>query len=117
MCIRDRSLAIGNPADGYYAIKLAKKTQGSAHAVSDNEIVKGISLLARTEGIFTETAGGVVIATLVKMVKQGLISKDEEVVVLITGNGLKTQEVVSSLSAPTEINPTIKSFEDIFPNY
>ena len=112
-----KSLAIGNPADGYYAIKLAKETQGSAHAVSDDEIVKGISLLARTEGIFTETAGGVVIATLVKMVKQGLISKDEEVVVLITGNGLKTQEVVSSLSAPTEINPTIKSFEDTFPNY
>ena len=112
-----KSLAIGNPADGYYAIKLAKDTKGSAHGVSDTKIVEGISLLARTEGIFTETAGGVVIATLVKMVKQGLISKDEEVVVLITGNGLKTPEVVSSLSVPTEIDPTVKSFEDSFPNY
>jgi threonine synthase len=110
-----KSIAIGNPADGYYAVKQAKETNGRAESVPEDEIVEGISLLAKTEGIFTETAGGVVVSSLVRLVKKKIISDDEEVVILITGNGLKTPEVVSSLSKPTLIKPTIDSFEKTFP--
>ncbi len=108
-----KSLAIGNPADGYYAINVLQMTKGSAGAVTDEEIVEGIKLLARTEGIFTEPAGGVVVGTLKKLVEEGRIEKDERTVIYITGNGLKTQEVVANvLAKPYRIDPTIESFEE-----
>lgn len=89
-----KSLAIGNPADGFYAMMSMKDTGGWAEDVTDEEIVEAIKLLAETEGIFTETAGGVTLGVAKKLVKQGKIKKDESVVVCITGNGLKTQEAV-----------------------
>src|SRR3954462_14822218 len=85
-----KSLAIGNPADGPYALDLARATGGSIDAVTDEEIVKGVRLLAETTGIFTETAGGVTIATLAKLAERGDIGADERVVAVITGEGLKT---------------------------
>ncbi len=108
-----KSLAIGNPADGYYAINVLQKTKGSAGAVTDEEIIEGIKLLARTEGIFTEPAGGVVVGTLKKLVEEGNIQKDERTVIYITGNGLKTQEVVANhLTEPYRIKPTMNSFKE-----
>jgi threonine synthase len=107
-----KSLAIGNPADGYYALEVIAKSGGAAAAVSDEEIVEGIKLLARTEGIFAETAGGVTIATLKRLVENGQIRPDECTVAYITGNGLKTQEaVVDRLSPALEIQPTLTAFE------
>lgn len=107
-----KSLAIGNPADGYNALKVIAQSQGSATAVSDDEIVQGIRLLAETEGIFAETAGGVVIAALRRLVQQGNVHPDELVVAFITGAGLKTQEAVAPALAPAlRIQPTIASFE------
>ena len=90
----EKSLAIGNPADGIYAIRALKQSNGLAYDVSDEEIIEGIRLLAKTEGIFTETAGGVVIASLKRAVEEGAIDSGDTVVVYITGNGLKTQEVL-----------------------
>lgn len=107
-----KSLAIGNPADGYNALKVIAQSHGSATAVSDDEIVQGIRLLAETEGIFAETAGGVVIAALKRLVQQGTVHPDELVVAFITGAGLKTQEAVAPALAPAlRIQPTIASFE------
>ena len=85
-----KSLAIGNPADGPYALDLARSTGGAIDSVSDDEIREGIKLLARTTGIFTETAGGVTIAVLAKLAERGDIDPDERVVAYITGEGLKT---------------------------
>ena len=107
-----KSLAIGNPADGIYAIEVAKKTNGSIESVNDQEIIEGIKLLAETEGIFTETAGGTTIATLKKLVEAGKISPDETTVVYITGNGLKTQEAVQGyIGEPLTIEPKLEAFE------
>ena len=107
-----KSLAIGNPADGIYAIEVAKKTNGSIESVNDQEIIDGIKLLAETEGIFTETAGGTTIATLKKLVEAGKISPDETTVVYITGNGLKTQEAVQGyIGEPLTIEPKLEAFE------
>jgi threonine synthase len=89
-----RSIAIGNPADGYYAIETIRRTGGWAEDATDDEIVEAMKLLAETEGIFTETAGGVTLAVTKKLIEQGRIPPDESVVVSITGNGLKTQEAV-----------------------
>src|SRR6185295_10714793 len=91
-----KSLAIGNPADGYYALKATAESQGSMDMVSDEEVVEAIKLLAQTEGIFAETAGGVTIGVLQKLVKQGTIKKSDVTVAYITGNGLKTQEAVDT---------------------
>jgi len=108
-----KSLAIGNPADGYYAMGVVKETGGWGEAVSDEEIVEGIKLLASTEGIFTETAGGVTVAVTRKLIRQGVIPKDESIVISITGNGLKTQEAVQGhIGKPIKIKPTLKSFEE-----
>ncbi|MER3404354.1 MAG: threonine synthase [Chloroflexota bacterium] len=108
-----KSLAIGNPADGYYVLKIIKESGGAADAVTDEEIVEGMKLLARTEGIFAETAGGVTIATLKRLVQAGHIQPDELTVAYITGNGLKTQEaVVDSVVQPVHIKPTLRSFEE-----
>ena len=89
-----KSLAIGNPADGPYALDLARRTGGGVDAVTDDEIREGIKLLAETTGIFTETAGGVTTATLAKLAERGDIDPDERVVLVITGEGLKTLDAV-----------------------
>jgi len=107
-----KSLAIGNPADGHYALKTLQESKGTATAVPENEIVAGIQLLAQTEGIFTETAGGVVVAGLKRLVALNRIKPDETTVIYITGNGLKTQEAVQSTVFPLSIEPTVDSFED-----
>jgi threonine synthase len=107
-----KSLAIGNPADGIYALRVIKNSNGSAYAVPEEDIVEGIKLLAETEGIFTETAGGVVMSGLKNLADSGAIKPDELTVVYITGNGLKTQEAVESVVDPLAIKPTMTSFEE-----
>ena len=110
-----KSLAIGNPADGYYALKATAESKGAMDAVSDEEVVEGIKLLAQTEGIFAETAGGVTIGVLRKLVKQGQIKKSDVTVAYITGNGLKTQEaVVDAVGRPFRIQPSLVSFQKTF---
>lgn len=107
-----KSLAIGNPADGYYALDTIRKSRGFGESVTDYEIIEGMKLLAQTEGIFTETAGGVTVAVTKKLIKQGKIKPDEETIISITGHGLKTQEaVMEALKKPIHIKPTLKSFE------
>ncbi|MEI6569861.1 MAG: threonine synthase [Actinomycetes bacterium] len=111
-----KSLAIGNPADGYFAIDAVRNTGGAMAAVTDDEIVDAIRLLARTEGIFAETAGGVTVATLSRLAASGVIRPDERVVIYITGHGLKTLEAVSPVVGPTAtIRPNIEAFHDAFP--
>ncbi|MFQ6105583.1 MAG: threonine synthase, partial [Candidatus Hydrothermarchaeaceae archaeon] len=108
----EKSLAIGSPADGYYAIRVLKESGGTAGSVSDEEIIEGIKLLAKTEGVFTETAGGVVVGTLKKLVEAGKIDKDEKTVIYITGNGLKTQDVVLDyIGKPVRIKSDLQEFE------
>lgn len=108
-----KSLAIGNPADGYYAVKTTKESRGYGESSTDEEIVEAIKLLARTEGIFTETAGGVTLSGTKKLIESGRIPKDESIVICITGNGLKTQEAVSGhINKPYRIQPNIASFEE-----
>lgn len=108
-----KSLAIGNPADGYYAKDAVAESGGSAAIATDDEIREGIKLLAETEGVFTETAGGVTIAAACKLVKQGKIKKGESVVLSITGNGLKTQEAIQkSVGEAISIEPHLASFEE-----
>lgn len=109
-----KSIAIGNPADGYYALRVARQSGGGACAVTDEEVLEGVMLLAETEGIFAETAGGVVIAGLRKLVTSGIIRRNELTVVFITGAGLKTQEVIAERVHPLVIQPTLESFEEVF---
>ena len=107
-----KSLAIGNPADGVYAVGTVKESGGWAEDVSDDEIVEAIKLLASNEGIFTETAGGVTLGAAKKLIEQGRIPRNESIVVCITGNGLKTQEAVKDrIGKPIRIKPTLASFE------
>jgi threonine synthase len=107
-----KSLAIGNPADGPYAIDLARRTSGGVDSVTDEEIVEGIKLLAQTTGIFTETAGGVTTAVLAKLAERGEIDCSERVVVYITGDGLKTLDCARGTFEAWEIEPTLASFEE-----
>ena len=108
-----KSLAIGNPADGYYAADAIKETRGWAAAASDEEIVEAMKLLAQTEGIFTETAGGVTLAAARRLIESKRIPRDESIVICITGQGLKTQEaVVDHIGKPIRIKPTLASFEE-----
>jgi threonine synthase len=106
-----KSLAIGNPADGWYALDTVRKSGGGFEAVTDDEIVDAIRLLARTEGIFAETAGGVTIATLAKLAGKGVVRRDERVVAYVTGHGLKTVEALVDTVGPTAtIAPTMEAF-------
>jgi threonine synthase len=106
-----KSLAIGNPADGPYALDLARRTGGSVDAVTDEEIRAGIALLAQTTGVFTETAGGVTTAVLAKLAARGDIDPDERVVLVITGEGLKTLDAVRGTFEAHTIAPTVEAFE------
>jgi len=109
-----KSLAIGDPADGYFAAKLIRETGGWGEDVSDAEIVEAMILLGRTEGIFAETAGGVTVAVARKLLEQGRIPRDEEIVLCITGNGLKTQDAVAeALERPVVIEPNLAAFEPL----
>ena len=108
-----KSLAIGNPADGYYAVQTALGSGGYGEDSTDQEIVDAIKLLAETEGVFTETAGGVTVSAAKKLLDSGRIPNDETLVLCITGNGLKTTEAVSEhLDRPSPIKPTLDSFEE-----
>ena len=108
-----KSLAIGTPADGYYAIHAMRETGGSAEDCTDEEIVEGIKLLAEHEGIFAETAGGVTVACAKKLIESGKIPRDEEIVLCITGHGLKTQEaILGKCGEPHLIKPSLKEFEE-----
>jgi threonine synthase len=106
-----KSLAIGNPADGPYALDLARRSGGAVDSVTDDEIREGIRLLAQTTGIFTETAGGVTVAVLAKLAERGDIDPDERVVVYITGDGLKTLDCARGTFESIEIDATLESFE------
>ena len=105
-----KSLAIGNPADGPYALDLARRSGGAIDSVSDDEIRAGIRLLAETTGIFTETAGGVTTAVLAKLAERGDIDPDERVVLIITGEGLKTLDAVRGTFETFEIRPSYDQF-------
>jgi threonine synthase len=109
-----KSLAIGNPADGVYALELARRTGGSIDAVTDDEVRAGIRLLAETTGLFTETAGGVTTAVLAKLAQSEAISDSERVVAVITGEGLKTLDAVREGFEIAEIDASLDSFERAF---
>jgi threonine synthase len=109
-----RSIAIGSPADGYYAIETIQRTGGWAEDAADEEIVEAMKLLAETEGIFTETAGGVTLAVTKKLIEQGRIHRDESVVISITGNGLKTQEaLIGSLQERPVIEAKLSALDEL----
>ncbi len=108
-----KSIAIGNPADGYYAVQAAKKTGGWGEDVSEEEIIEAIKMLASTEGIFTETAGGVTVGVAKKLIEQGRIPRDETTVIAITGNGLKTIEPIEDCIGETvPIQASLASLEE-----
>tara|TARA_B100002003_G_scaffold186958_1_gene175478 strand:+ start:411 stop:1649 length:1239 start_codon:yes stop_codon:yes gene_type:complete len=109
-----KSLAIGTPADGFYALKVMKETGGAADDVTDDEIREAMSALAECEGIFTETAGGVTVGTAKKLVASGRIPAEDSVVLCVTGNGLKTLDAVQRhVGKPTEIKPSLREFEQL----
>ncbi len=112
-----KSLAIGTPADGFYALRVMKETDGAADDVTDDEIREGMSLLAETEGIFTETAGGVTVGVAKKLIASGKIPANDSVVLCITGNGLKTLDAVNGhVGKPREIKPSLREFEAMMAN-
>jgi threonine synthase len=109
-----KTLAIGDPADGYFAAKVIRDSGGWAEDVSDREIAEAMALLGRTEGIFAETAGGVTVAVTRKLIEQGRLPRDEEIVICITGNGLKTQDAVADyLEEPAVIAPSLDEFSGL----
>jgi threonine synthase len=109
-----KSLAIGDPADGFFASRIMKNTGGWGEDVTDAQIIDGMKLLATTEGIFAETAGGVTVAVTQKLIEQGRIPRDQEIVICITGNGLKTQEALEDkLLRPAIIRPSLAAFEGL----
>jgi threonine synthase len=110
-----KSIAIGNPADGFYVLKAVRDSGGWGEAVTDAEIVAGIHLLARTEGIFTEPAGGTTVAVTKKLIEQGRIPRDESIVISITGNGYKTLEAVTaSVASPFVIDARLQEFDRLY---
>ena len=109
------SIAIGNPADGYYVVHAVKDSGGWGDSVTDEEILEGIKLLARTEGIFTEPAGGTEVAVTNKLIQKGRIPRDESIVISITGNGYKTLEAVArSIEQPYTIKATLQNFDQLY---
>ena len=107
-----KSIAIGNPADGYYVYQAVQESKGWGESATDREIVDAIKLLAKTEGIWTEPAGGTTLAVAIKLIQQGRIPKDESICVCVTGNGLKTLEVVQDeLPPPRVIEPKLSEFD------
>ena len=109
------SIAIGNPADGYYVIQAVRESGGWGESVTDEEILDGIKLLAHTEGIFTEPAGGTEVAVTKKLIETGRIPRDESIVISITGNGYKTLETVAqSVEQPYTIDATLQNFDELF---
>ena len=107
-----KSIAIGNPADGHHVLRTVRETGGTGAVATDDEILSAISLLARTEGIFTEPAGGTTLAATINMVKEGVLPPDESIVVCITGNGYKTSDVMADrLTRPTPLGRSLKEFE------
>jgi threonine synthase len=110
-----KSLAIGNPADGVFALEVARGTGGSIDSVTDEEVVAGIQLLAETTGIFTETAGGVTTAVLAKLAERGDLGRDDRVVLYITGDGLKTLDAVRDVVSTYDVEPSLESFNDVVP--
>lgn len=108
-----KSIAIGNPADGYYALRVARQSGGGAAAASDEEAIAGVKLLAQTEGIFAEAAGGVVIAGLKKLVAAGTIKRTELTIAFITGAGPRTQEIVADTVHSLTVQPSLESFEEV----
>ena len=108
-----KSIAIGNPADGYYALRVARQSGGGAGAVTDEEAIAGMKLLAQTEGIFAEAAGGVVIGVLRKLTASGIIKRNELTVAFITGAGPRTQDIVSGVVQSFHIRPTLESLEEV----
>jgi threonine synthase len=109
-----KSIAIGNPADGYYVYHAVKESGGWGESATDREIVDAIKLLARTEGIWTEPAGGTTLAVAMKLIQQGRIPRDESICISITGNGLKTLEVVQNeLPPPRVIEPKLSEFDEL----
>jgi len=108
-----QSLAIGNPANGYYALMVIKQSGGGACAVTDEEAIAGMKLLAQTEGIFAEAAGGVVISTLGKLAASGAIKRTDLTVAFITGAGPRTQGIVSDIVCPAAVQPTLESVEEV----
>ena len=111
-----KSLAIGDPADGYYAIKEAKASGGRIEWVSEADVIEGMRLLARTEGVFTETAGGVTVATLAKLAREGHIRRDQSTVALITGIGLKTLEALGEAAPTHRIAPKVEDVDRVLSN-
>lgn len=110
-----KSIAIGNPADGYYVMQEVRQTGGWAEKVTDDEIVDAIQLLAQTEGIFTEPAGGTTLAVAKKLIEQGRIPRNESIVVSVTGNGYKTLEAVTGrLREPSVIAPKLNEFDTLY---
>jgi threonine synthase len=108
-----KSIAIGNPTDGNYALRIARQSGGGACSVSDEEAIAGMKLLAQTEGIFAEAASGVVISALKKLAASGTIKRNELTVAFITGAGPRTQEIVSDTVQPFTVQPTLESLEEV----
>ena len=113
-----KSLAIGDPADGYFASQLIRETGGWSEDVDDDAIIEAMRLLAETEGIWTETAGGVTLAVARKLIEQNRIDRDESIVICVTGNGLKTQEpLLERVPKPVVIKPTLENFEAVLETF
>jgi len=108
-----KSIAVGNPADGYYALRIARQSGGGACAVTDEEAIAGMKLLAQTEGIFAEAAGGVVVGALRKLAASGVIKRNELTVAFITGAGPRTQEIVTDTVRPLAVRPALESVEGV----
>jgi len=109
-----KSLAIGDPGDGIYALQAIRESGGAAESATDEEIIEGIKILAKTEGIFAEPAGGVTIAVLKKLIESGVISRDEEVVCCVTGSGFKSSEtILKTIPKPVEIEPSVEELKKV----
>jgi threonine synthase len=108
-----KSLAIGDPADGYYALKEVRASGGSMAKVAEERVAEGIRLLARTEGVFTETAGGVAVSGLEELVRTGAIAPDDETVVLVTGIGLKTLEALGPTITTARIHGSVEEVQRV----